>query len=68
MKLPRPTERYDAQDQTAMRSLVEQSDSMNYKRNQDVEIAQGRLILKSPDGTRYVISVSNAGAISATAL
>jgi hypothetical protein len=39
------------------------------KRDTDVEIAGSqRLILSSPDGTRWSITVSNAGAISATAI
>ncbi len=68
MIIPRPPEDYNLQDQSAFRTQVQQADALNYKRNQDVEIAQGRLILKSPNGTRYEITVSNTGTLSATAI
>jgi hypothetical protein len=48
--------------------MVQRADDENHKRNRDVEISPGRLIIKSPNGTRYSIEVSNAGVISATAL
>jgi len=42
---------------------------MNRKKRQDVEIATSeRLILSSPNGTRYKIEVSNSGVLSATSL
>lgn len=34
----------------------------------DVEIASGRLILTSPDGTRYSVTVDNAGNLSTTSI
>jgi hypothetical protein len=67
MKLPRSPERYDPRDQDATRALIERDDLINFKRNQDVEV-RTRLILASPNGTRYQITVSNAGAIVVTAL
>jgi hypothetical protein len=48
--------------------MIERADAENHKRNRDVEVSPGRLIIKSPNGTRYSIEVSNAGVISATAL
>lgn len=47
---------------------IEAADRENHKRGRDVEIGQGRLILTSPNGTRYDITVSNAGAIVVTSL
>lgn len=68
MKLPNPPTGYDRRDQAEARVLMERADNLNHKRNQDVEIGAARLILTSPNGTRYSITVSNAGALSATAI
>lgn len=44
------------------------ADDQNMKKTQDVVITGRRLILPSPDGNLWEISVSNAGVISAVAL
>lgn len=67
MKLPKSAARYDPLDQDMTRNIIERDDLQNFKRNQDVEI-RTRLILASPNGTRYQITVSNAGALVVTAL
>ena len=36
--------------------------------NEDVEVGDARLILKSPNGTRYSITVDNSGNLGATAI
>ena len=64
MKLPRSDDRL----LTEISRQVEQADRMNYKRDRDLEIGQNRLILTSPNGSRYVITVDNAGVLSATPL
>jgi hypothetical protein len=44
-------------------------DERNFKRGRDVELARGeRLILRSPDGSRWSVTVDNAGALSTTAV
>jgi len=48
--------------------LIERADAENHKRNRDVEVSPGRLIIKSPNGTRWSIEVSNSGVISASSL
>ncbi len=74
MKLPTPTVDYDFRDQSNLRRIVESEDRNNYKRNQDVEIGSrkitppNRLIISSPNGTRYEILVSNTGTLSTSAL
>lgn len=41
----------------------------SYQKNQDVELnSDQRLIIVSPNGTRYQIEVDNAGTLSTTAL
>lgn len=68
MKLQQASDRYSARDQQDMIRQIEQADQLNHKRNRDVEIGVARLILTSPNGTRYSVTVSNAGALSAVAI
>lgn len=68
MILPRATEAYSRRTEEARNRVIEKADEQNHKRNRDVEIGNGRLILTSPNGARWSITVSNAGAISATSL
>lgn len=68
MKLARAPERYDVQDQAQLRATVERADLENIKRGRDIELVRERLILRSPNGTRYVVTVSDTGTLSAVAL
>jgi hypothetical protein len=66
MRLPKPPPAY-SQSVDGQRNLVlERADNLNHKKNRDVEIGDGRLILKSPNGTRYQITVSDAGVVGAS--
>lgn len=44
------------------------ADQSNRKTGQDVEIGDERLILQSPNGTRWAIAVNDLGMLSATSL
>lgn len=68
MNLPSPTPQYSEKDQAQTRNILELEDKNNHKRNRDVEIGTARLILTSPNGTRYKITVDNSGTISATSI
>ena len=68
MKLPPAPSAYSRLDQTDVRRQIELAEQQNHKRNRDVEVGSARLILTSPNGTRYSITVSNAGVISAVAV
>lgn len=68
MKLPASRPTYTQVDDQTARSMLERADAENHKRNRDVEVSPGRLILQSPDGTRWSIEVSNSGVISASSL
>jgi hypothetical protein len=69
MSLPRAPETYSKDDQDRFRKTLDQLDTQNRKKQQDVEIAGSeRLILASPNGSRWSVQVSNAGALSAVAL
>ncbi len=43
-------------------------DKDSLKRGRDIEMDEGRIILTSPNGTRYALVVSNAGALSTVAV
>lgn len=68
LNLPRPPGTYDAGEQAQLRRALEQEDRNNRKIGTDVEVGAQRLVLKSPNGARWSIAVSNAGVITAVAL
>jgi len=68
MRLPKPPNQYSATIEGQRNLVIEKYDGLNHKKNRDVEIGDGRLILKSPNGTRYQITVSNAGVVGASSI
>lgn len=69
MKLPVPSLQYNPVLESQRNTLLEQADQQNFKRQADVEVvAPQRLILRSPDGTRWKITVSNTGVLTASTL
>ena len=50
------------------RRMLEQADNQNHKKDRNLYVSPGLLILTSPDGTKYSIEVDNAGALSTTAV
>ena len=68
MILPTPANDYSGPQLREAFATIEQEDQLNHKRLQDVEVGDARLILKSPNGTRYCITVDNSGNLGATAL
>lgn len=68
MILPRPLPIYDFRNEAELRAALEREDRNNQKLSRDVVIAGRRLVLVSPDGTRFALTVSNAGVLAAVAL
>lgn len=69
MSLLRAPNAYSREDQDRLRTELDKMDAKSRKAGQDVEVAGSeRLILSSPNGSRWDIQVSNAGALSAVAL
>jgi hypothetical protein len=69
MKLPNPPAEYDASTERARNRLLTAELEQVRRRGQDLELRTGeRLILSSPDGARWALTVDNAGVISAVAL
>ena len=67
MNLPRATIQYSHQDQDRLRTDLETADLENFKKGRDIEVGTARVILTSPGGVRWALSVSDAGALSAVA-
>ena len=68
MRLPLPAPEYSSSIAQQTNNTLEQEDKKNFKKDTDININDGRLILKSPNGTRYNITVDNSGNISASAI
>lgn len=68
MKLQNPPPRYDPTVEAERNRQIEAADRDAHKRGRDIEVAKARLILTAPNGTRYAVTVSNAGALSAVAV
>lgn len=69
MKLPIPGPRYDETRENLRNNMLEQSDKQNIKRYENIEIRDPQLlVLVSPNGSRWKVTVSNTGTLSATAI
>jgi hypothetical protein len=68
MQLSRPGRNFDPQDEARVRAAIERADAENLKRGRDIEVGGGRLILTSPDGTRFRLIVGNDGSLGTEAL
>ncbi|MES2192189.1 MAG: hypothetical protein V4454_18880 [Pseudomonadota bacterium] len=66
--LPKAPDSYSKTDQAQLRAALELEDRRNLKRAQNIEVGTAKLVLTSPNGTRYSITVDNSGVISAAAL
>tara|TARA_R110000851_G_scaffold113378_4_gene238014 strand:- start:1632 stop:1838 length:207 start_codon:yes stop_codon:yes gene_type:complete len=61
MILPTPSQYYDPLVQSEINRSIELGDSNNLKKDGDLEIGNGRIILTSANGTRYKLTVDNSG-------
>lgn len=68
MKLPMPEKSYSYLKELQKMQMLENADRSNLKKDSDIEVGVGRVILRSPNGTRYYLSVSNSGAVTAVAV
>ena len=67
LSLPEPREEYDRQAEIFNNIAMEEADGSNFKRFEDVDLANNeRLIIVSADGTRWIITVSDGGAVGTT--
>ena len=64
MSIPNPPDRWSLSYGAALKSSIESKDRANRKTGVDIELVKERLILRSPNGTRYALVISNAGVLS----
>lgn len=68
MSFPRPERSYSQGAQDRLIQALEAADGANRKKGQDIEAAGAeRIILSSPDGSRWALSADNAGALTLVA-
>ena len=69
MNIPRPTDKYDKRREDERNRAIEEGLRGARKHMEDVKVVEPyRLILVSPDGTEWALSVDNAGVLSASSL
>lgn len=68
MRLPNVPNVFNRLIETERNRTLELADQQNRKVGQDVEIGGERLILTSPNGTRFSVTVANDGTLSATSI
>jgi len=68
MPLPTPPQAYNLHDQQELRTLIERALADRLRTDQDIILPYAiRLVLTSPSGSLWALSVDNAGALSAVA-
>ncbi len=69
MKLPRPGVDYNQIEEQSFRRALELADALNRKKNADIELGQDeKLVIRSPNGSRFYLTVSNLGVLTATSM
>lgn len=68
MNLPRPGNSYDQANEADARRQITDADAQNQKKTADIQIVRRRLILQSPNGNLWSVTVGNTGTLGTTAL
>jgi len=64
MRLAKAGAQYDQGQQRENVRILERADRENLKRGRDIEMGKSRVILTSPNGTRFAVMVENDGTLS----
>lgn len=68
MRLPTPPDRYDRRHIEDVQREVERADDENLKRNRNIQMPPTAfIILASPDGSTWKLTVDNSGVLTAAA-
>lgn len=59
---------YDVRDQNDMRDALRRAYRESLKRGQDIELVTARLILTSPSGNQFVVTVADDGTLGTAAV
>ena len=66
--LPVAPASYSSSEEAQNRASIQRELKRKLERGVDIEMDDARIILKSPDGTRYALAVNNLGMLSAVAI
>ena len=65
LRLGRPGDKYESQSEANRNLSLELADRANFKRFEDVDLSnEERLILKSTNGKRWIVTVSDTGTLA----
>jgi hypothetical protein len=68
IKLPAPASTWTPTYQVRVNQTIEANDVQVRHKGEDVELMREKLVLRSPSGKRWSITVSDTGTIAAVAL
>lgn len=63
MSLAKSPPAYSREDQDRLRSELDRRDGRNRKVGRDIELTTDRLIINSPNGTAYALTVADDGTL-----
>lgn len=66
--LPTAPAKYEQKNEQSTRSAIVTEDANNLKKNTRIYLGSGSIVLKSPNGTQWEMSVDNTGALIMTSL
>lgn len=64
INLPKPPDKYDTNDQQAIRAAIAQADRANQKRNSRIDMGRAPFTIQSPNGTIWNVQVADDGTLS----
>lgn len=67
MKLPVVPQRFQPLIESTRNRIIETADAENHKRDRDINVGKGRVILTASDGSRWALVVAPSGALSTVA-
>lgn len=68
ISFPQPETVWDPRNQARRDEMVRQIDRSTHKKGEDIEVGDGRIIIRSPNGARWAVTIDNAGVITALAV
>jgi hypothetical protein len=63
INIPRPGLRYIQSEEQRQNQVIESGFLQTWARGYDIEVPTSRIIMTSPDGTRYELTVTDAGVL-----
>lgn len=68
MRLQQAPEKWSPSYQNNLNTELASADRGNRKTGADIELVKERLVIRSPNGSRFALTVANDGTLSAAAL